>query len=69
MIADGGIQAFSATSPRRSPPAPTAMLGGLFAGTDESPGEPVRQGRWSRAYQCGRWARSGAMGRPRLTDR
>ena len=44
---------FRATSPRRSPPARTAvMIGGLFAGTEESPGEvELYQGASYKAYR------------------
>ena len=52
MIADGGIR-YSGDSPRRSPPgAHAVMIGGMFAGTEESPGEvELYQGASYKAYR------------------
>ena len=51
VIADGGIK-FSGDSPKLWPQEPRVMIGSMFAGTEESPGELILyQGRTFKSYR------------------
>lgn len=52
MIADGGIRYSGDVAKAIASGADCVMLGGLFAGTDEAPGEiELFQGRSYKAYR------------------
>ena len=70
VIADGGIRASGDIAKAIAAGADCAMIGSLFAGTDESPGEVyLYQGRRTRPTAAwARWARWRAA-RPIATSR